>query len=382
MDNSIPDTIICILCRGTISYRDGDKTKFREHMRMEHGVFFDLDFLLASCLMDAEQKAKLARSVPSRESKEEETLTENTNYVKDDQEETSAVSQPQSEAEPPRKKKRGRKKKVTAAVPEPLSSHPPPPPSEEETAYSDVDTTTSSLGAEELSVETLLSEGREGDSERFVCQVEGCGKSYNTKGNRVSHEKKAHGILGPRAAKKQRMSVSAEESPMETVTTAEQQNEVNEVFSEETSASGSFLTDTSLGFEDESEGEEDTSSVFSEEDRKTVGGAGGVDLSSSKYFEKNPKIVNSATVKSLGLFDQVNPNLPEGWKQRYLQVSSKSGVKVPSRHYLSPEMKVLKSGLAVVEYLRIKENYDMDQLKLLSKNLNVPEKKFQSLFSA
>ena len=178
------------------------------------------------------------------------------------------------------------------------------------------------------------------------------------------------------------MSVSAEESPMETVTTAEQQNEVNEVFSEETPASGSFLTDTSLGFEDESEGEEDTSSVFSEEDRKTVGGAGGVDLSSSKYFEKNPKIVNSATVKSLGLFDQVNPNLPEGWKQRYLQVSSKSGVKVPSRHYLSPEMKVLKSGLAVVEYLRIKENYDMDQLKLLSKNLNVPEKKFQSLFSA
>ena len=174
MDNSIPDTIICILCRGTISYRDGDKTKFREHMRMEHGVFFDLDFLLASCLMDAEQKAKLARSVPSRESKEEETLTENTNYVKDDQEETSAVSQPQSEAEPPRRKKRGRKKKVTAAVPEPLSSHPPPPPSEEETAYSDVDTTTSSLGAEEHSVETLL-------TERFVCQVEGCGKSYNTK---------------------------------------------------------------------------------------------------------------------------------------------------------------------------------------------------------
>merc|ERR1719431_543662 len=46
-------------------------------------------------------------------------------------------------------------------------------------------------------------------SERFYCQVEGCGKSYTAKSNKQVHEKKAHNILSSRKNKK--IKVSTEE---------------------------------------------------------------------------------------------------------------------------------------------------------------------------
>ena len=91
-------------------------------------------------------------------------------------------------------------------------------------------------------------------------------------------------------------------------------------------------------------------------------------------------MIANARSSTLELF-KVNPVLPQGWGQRILEVTTKKGDKVTSRHYLSPEMKVLRSGMAVVEYLRIKGDLDLDQLKQLAKDLNVAEKKFQSLFS-
>ena len=72
MNNTIPGTVCCLLCRGLVIYKasnlgyllipifsysqDGDTTRFRAHMNNEHGAFFDLDYLLASCMMETEQK--------------------------------------------------------------------------------------------------------------------------------------------------------------------------------------------------------------------------------------------------------------------------------------------------------------------------------------
>jgi len=391
MDNTIPHTVCCILCQGAVIYRNGDKMRFREHMRMEHGAFFDLDFLLAACLMDVQKKDELARIVTACELGEE-TLLENTSD-KDDQ---TFPALPPSEVktetgevktEPSLKKKRGRKKKVKA--PESFEQAPLIEANGVETGdeqfYSDVETsdnmdmTSSSLGGEGQNLENLLSEAGEGEKERFECQVEGCGKSYNTKGNRMTHEKKAHGILGPRAAKKQRLSLVQDDTPtIDTIPVPDHQesNQENQPSQDyfEAPASNSFLTDTSLGLED-TEGGDD---ALPEEDKKAVG---EVDVSSSQYFKNNPKILSTARDSSVSLFDQVNPSLPPGWRQRNLTVISKSGDKVTNRHYLSPEMKVLKSGMAVVEYLRLKGEFDIDQLKLLAKDLNIADKKFQSLFS-
>ena len=60
---SLPDTIKCILCRGTVSYKDGDKKRFRSHLNNEHGAYYDVDFLLACSLMDDQQKENVRKSV-------------------------------------------------------------------------------------------------------------------------------------------------------------------------------------------------------------------------------------------------------------------------------------------------------------------------------
>jgi len=395
MENSIPDTVTCILCHGAVTYRDGDKMRFREHMRSEHGAFFELDFLLASCLMDVQAKDSWASTVRSLDCGErEETLRENTNYEKDDltsfsvsNEEKVEISQ--AMPEPSLKKKRGRKKKanvpaddISSTNPEVSLDKPIEETENDDSFYSDVESLDmSSSSYHEENVENLLSEAKEEnigeeERERFICQVESCGKSYNSKGNKMTHEKKAHGILGPRAAKKQRMSVSTEETQLEDIAMTDSAEVLNE-----TPSSGSFLTDTSLGFEnvpDENDDGEDAAMANPAEVSKT---GGEIDLSSSNYFKKNPKILNTARGKSIQLFDQVNPLLPSGWKQRTLTVASKSGEKVTNKHYLSQENKVLKSGMAVVEYLRLKGDHNIDELKLLAKNLNIADKKFQSLFS-
>ena len=63
MSEVIPGTVCCLLCRGLVIYKNGDKSRFNAHMNNEHGAFFDIDYLLASSLMDIEQKAVVANTV-------------------------------------------------------------------------------------------------------------------------------------------------------------------------------------------------------------------------------------------------------------------------------------------------------------------------------
>ena len=388
MENSIPETVTCILCQSQVIYRDGDKLRFREHLRNEHGAFFDLDYMLASCLMDPAQKESVARTVQAYQyaagelqtservgsDMVEETLKENTNYDKDDQ-----TNQPEFSEQPniKKKKKPGRKKAANVVGEDSLTVYPKQ--EVEETSFSDQEVFNEGVEEQVLEVPEVLENGG-GVGARFVCQVESCGKSYNSKGNRMTHEKKAHGILGPRAAKRQRMSVSTEDSPAQP-DTVDQQPEVGTDDPASVSASSSFLTDSSLMEDDVTEESEAQVENTPEEDPQSVAQSQTpVDLSSSKYFEKNSKMIANARGSTLELFE-VNPVLPQGWRQRTLEVTSKKGDKITSRHYLSPELKVLRSGMAVVEYLRIKGEMDLDQLKQLAKDLNVAEKKFQSLFS-
>merc|ERR1719154_690237 len=110
-----------------------------------------------------------------------------------------------------------------------------------------------------------------------------------------------------------------------------------------------------------------------------------VDISSSSYFIKNPKVIATARGKSLGWFtdlpEESSQMLPRGWKQRSLEATNnKTGEKTSIKHYLAPDLRVLKTGLAVVEYLRIKGGLEREDLAQIAGKLNVPEKKFKSLF--
>ena len=60
MNNALPETVCCLLCQGTVR---SDKSRFRDHLVYQHGVFFDYDYLLASSMMDPGQKETVARTV-------------------------------------------------------------------------------------------------------------------------------------------------------------------------------------------------------------------------------------------------------------------------------------------------------------------------------
>merc|ERR1719420_1302165 len=159
-------------------------------------------------------------------------------------------------------------------------------------------------------------------------------------------------------------------------------------------STGSFLTDTSLGFDESTDVENDNNDVFKADEAtddvqtstvietEKTETSQAIDLSSSKYFDKNPKVIATARGKSLLLFDEIPEGLPSGWKQRNFEVTSKqTGDKSILKLYLAPEQKVLKTGLAVVEYLRVKGDLDHDALVDIAKKLNIADKKFKSLFT-
>jgi len=259
-------------------------------------------------------------------------------------------------------------------------------------------------------------------AERFRCEVENCDKSYTAKNNLDVHKNKKHGIFTPRQLKKQKMSTTSDVTQADT-TLEELEQKMDEVDTKPTLAESceefdqihqqllsstcdrprstfhesepsSFLTDPNLGFEHETEdpslGAGENLNVteprfeFEENQVETAMPKAplDVDLSKSKYFVKNPKsIVMAIRGKSLALFDQVPNGLPNGWKMRTNEGTSKAtGEKMTIRHYLTPDCRVLKTALGAVEYIRLTTSEDMDQLAKYAKALNVSEKKFKNLF--
>ena len=77
-----PGTLTCILCRGVVQYKNNNKVRFVKHMENEHAAYFDLDFILATCFMDEDEKAAVKNVIQNKnvdsdeDGVEEVTVTE------------------------------------------------------------------------------------------------------------------------------------------------------------------------------------------------------------------------------------------------------------------------------------------------------------------
>jgi len=56
----------CFLCKDLIPYNNNDKTDFTRHMNNEHMVDFGIDFLLAACLMEEEEREAIQEVVEDK----------------------------------------------------------------------------------------------------------------------------------------------------------------------------------------------------------------------------------------------------------------------------------------------------------------------------
>ena len=66
-DNDTPKgKVSCLLCRGFISYKNSDRSRFRDHMESEHDVQFDSDVILAVSVMSKAEKQFIVESAVKR----------------------------------------------------------------------------------------------------------------------------------------------------------------------------------------------------------------------------------------------------------------------------------------------------------------------------
>ena len=94
----------------------------------------------------------------------------------------------------------------------------------------------------------------------------------------------------------------------------------------------------------------------------------------SDYYEENDE-------SKLELFKETKLSFLSDWKNRKLEGQSlKSGQKITTNHFLSPARIVLKTSLAVLEYLRL-SGTELELLRNHSEKLGVKTQKFEKYFS-
>ena len=55
--------MVCLLCRGMISFKSGDKARFESHLQHEHEAYFGLDVLLAVSFIREDERKALVKAI-------------------------------------------------------------------------------------------------------------------------------------------------------------------------------------------------------------------------------------------------------------------------------------------------------------------------------
>jgi len=423
--DNVGTTVCCLLCKGWIrnGVKDGNSERFRRHMENDHALIFNLDFMLAASLMEKDQVDSIANSISIKASKDkllmeknetkslEDTLQEKsvtdegTNGYSDMQDASSIVEKYKSE--------------VTSE-----------PNDEVFDSSKSLINVNESLGKLKSHVCTLCGKGSSskqlfknhvqkkhvdqeltdefidscrvmgevrGKSKDFNCSFTGCPKSYSNKISIRAHEIKDHGAEKKRGRPNSTSDAKLESNAPENDKVEEfDMNEFDrelKVREEENRKRAEELAnlfkeaEAPENFSDsekrevETEGESDMEVAPSDETANVSSAKTLVNLSNSKYFQKNPNIISNARGKSLKLFTEEAAGLPEGWKVRSIERESKEGAKpIIVKHYLSPDQRVLKTVLGVLEFLRCEGKLDANQLMDLRSVLKVSDRKVKELY--
>ena len=330
------NTIRCFLCKGFVLYKDGDLSRFRAHLANQHGIFFDVEYLLASCFMDDNQKQAIAKPFleslnreDSPTSNPEETGVKST--VK--KERSSKVKSKKVEKPKVKKTKKKNDKKSALPTSEVLEQDP----TEEGYFHEDSDSQISSPGP---------------DLDMSLKEEVDTSSSF------------------------------AEDSLMDELKLEESHDSLSDVTIEENNQS----------FENFEKSDSEKVSLNKKGKKKSEKGSDGrwmrlteslakqgVDITQSAYFSRAKHVLCDGE-KYLDKFTETMPCLPENWRFRTVDVNDKGKV-VVHKYFLSPEGAQMKTTMAVVEYLRIQGKLKSEELLEVAKSLKVGNLKLQKLFA-
>jgi len=86
----------------------------------------------------------------------------------------------------------------------------------------------------------------------------------------------------------------------------------------------------------------------------------------SEYFKKFPKQISSCSQERALRFKETDPTLPDGWKIQTFDRKTGKSTGRQDKEFLSPEMKVFRSKIAVLEYMKAMGGYtDEEMFKVL-----------------
>ena len=391
-----PGTVCCMLCRGVVAYRAGDSARFTAHMHHEHGAYFDMEFLLAACLMNEEEReavrsvmaTKIAEQGAQHKQKEDETLSK--------------------------------------------SSVPNTPPSKRtKQDEDDVEVIINNIKQEE--VKEVTEESSDDQPKMISFECGDCGKSFKHRKSLKIHQNRTHGDGATKSSTT--LPALTYPTPPKSVTPQPSSPLVNKTNT--SSSSSSMLVSSTSFFEnmekswmpakdsktkpeisdnysfkqesivpkvvamdedsredllqedddpdDPEYGEDETSKETVSEVTvpKTSEGpkrdtkekpAVEADVSKSKYFKANPQSIGKLgdNGSSLSDFTTVDPKLPSGWRVKEYVKDVGGGRKEKKKFFLTRDHHILKTGLAVLEFMRLTGQFTAKQIMDIAKYLAVP----------
>ena len=335
-------TIRCFLCKGYVPYKDGDSTRFKAHLANQHGAFFDFEYILASCFLDDSQKQSIAQ--PTLDSLKTEILPNGN----DEPKENSKVKKEKSSKTKSKKLEKPKVKKEKALKSKKKKAQKAP-----EQAGDVVQSVAGEQDQPSPGPEVSLKE-----------QVE---MTFNAAADSLLEELN--------------MELESLDSSMDvTVDENEKSLDYGENSAlEENNDEGSEPVVTKKKMRKKSEKGSNTSTDSRWKTLTESLAKHGIDIAKSSYFSKTRQVLSNGE-KFQDKFTEVLPGLPDNWKFRTVDAKDKGKV-VVHKHFLSPEGALMKSTMAVVEYLRIEGKLNNEEIMEVARTLKVGQKKLQKLFS-
>jgi len=334
--------IRCFLCRGYVLYKDGDLERFKAHLANQHGAFFDIEYLLASCFMEDSQKLAVSKPIMeslSSENQVKQETPENSEKAKVKREKTSKAKTPKN----PKDKSTKAKKEKPLKVKKPKVK-------KEKSAKASKDVVD---GEDEVTEEKVASE-EPNDS------VTDADMSFSSAADSLLEE-----LDNELNSLDSSMDVTVEDS--ETPTLDEENHEDQP--SMDSKKKQKKKTEKGSNASGDSRWEALSESLAKQ----------GIDITKSAYFSKSKQVLSSGG-KYQEKFTEAVPCLPDNWKTRTVEAKDKGKV-VVHKHFLSPEGAMMKTTMAVVEYLRIEGKMKPEEILEVAKVLKVGSRKLQKLFS-
>merc|ERR1711874_127839 len=332
--------IRCFLCRGYVLYKEGDLARFKAHLANQHGAFFDIDYLLASCFMEDSQKLAISKPIMESLSSEiqvKQETVENSDKAKVKKEKASKVKTPKLKDKSTKKVKKEKPLKVKE------------PKVKTAKAVQDV-----VQGEGEVTEEKAAAAEEPNDS------VADADMSFSSAADSLLEE-----LNNELNSLDSSMDVTVEDSETPTL----DEGNLEDQPPLDSKKKEKKKTEKGSNASGDSRWEALSESLAKQ----------GIDITKSAYFSKSKQVLSNGG-KYQEKFTEAVPCLPDNWKTRTVEAKDKGKV-VVHKHFLSPEGAMMKTTMAVVEYLRIEGKMKPEEILEVAKTLKVGSRKLQKLFS-